>query len=55
VRILADGAARIIAEIETGFAEDEAVACRVTALKWDAARGCLVALGTFGVQVFRPA
>lgn len=55
VRILAGGAARIIAEIETSGAEEDDGVCRVTALKWDGGRGCLLALGTFGVQVFRPA
>ncbi|MBX3185554.1 MAG: hypothetical protein KF819_01010 [Labilithrix sp.] len=55
VRIPTSGLARIIAEIEIGAADDEGVVCRITTLKWDAARGCLVALGTFGVQAFRPA
>jgi hypothetical protein len=55
VRILADGVARIIAEIDTSTTDDEIAACRVTSLRWDAARGCLVALGTFGAQAFRPA
>lgn len=55
VRILADGVARIIAEIDTGASDDEAAACRVTALRWDATRSWLVATGTFGTQAFRPA
>jgi len=54
VRILTDGAARIIAEIETG-ADDEQVLCRVTGVRWDASRGSLVVTGTFGAQAFRPA
>jgi hypothetical protein len=55
VRILTDGVARIIAEIDTSSADDEVEACRVTALRWDVGRGCLVATGTFGAQAFRPA
>ena len=59
VRILTDGAARIIAEIDTGSTDDEGAACRVTGLRWDAGRGCLLATGTFGahpfVLAFRPA
>ena len=55
VRILTDGAARIIAEIETSAADDEITACRVTGLRWDASRGSLVVTGTFGAQAFRPA
>lgn len=55
VRILSDGVARIIAEIDTAGADDEAQACRVTGLRWDEGRGCLVATGTFGAQAFRPA
>lgn len=51
VRVLRDGAARIIAEIESDD-EDPSV---VTALRWDGARGWLIAAGTFGVQAFRPA
>jgi hypothetical protein len=51
VRILPDGVARIIAELEAS--EDEAGV--VTSLRWDAPRGCVVAAGTFGVQAFRPA
>lgn len=57
VRIQPDGAARIIAEIERGMGsetEDE-VDCRVAFLRWDAARGCLLASGAFGTQAFRPA
>lgn len=55
VRILTDGIARIIAEIDTSGADDEVEACRVTGLRWDGGRGCLVATGTFGAQAFRPA
>ena len=55
VRILIDGVARIIAEIDTSTADDEVEACRVTGLRWDVGRGCLVATGTFGAQAFRPA
>jgi hypothetical protein len=55
VRILTDGVSRIIAEIDTGTTDDEVAACRVTGLRWDAGRGCLVATGTFGAQAFRPA
>jgi len=55
VRILADGVARIIAEVDNSATDDDGSACRVTALRWDAARGCLVATGTFGAQAFRPA
>ncbi len=55
VRILTDGAARIIAEIDNSVTEDDGSACHVTSLRWDGARGCLVATGTFGAQAFRPA
>ncbi len=55
VRISSDGVARIIAEIDTSAADDEVEACRVTGLRWDIGRGCLVATGTFGAQAFRPA
>lgn len=55
VRILADGVARIIAEIDTSTSDDEVAACRVTGLRWDATRGWLVATGSFGTQAFRPA
>lgn len=55
VRILADGVARIIAEIDTTATDDEGAACRVTSLRWDALRGCIVAIGSFGTQAFRPA
>ncbi|MCL2776830.1 MAG: hypothetical protein FWD73_02415 [Polyangiaceae bacterium] len=48
VRILPDGIARIIAEMD----DDESI--RVTALHWDAARGCLIAIGPFGTQGFQP-
>lgn len=55
VRILIDGVARIIAEVESSAADEENATCRVTGLRWDASRGCLVATGTFGAQAFRPA
>jgi hypothetical protein len=55
VRILTDGVARIIAEIDNATSDDDADGCRVTGLRWDAARGCLVATGTFGAHAFRPA
>lgn len=55
VRIMPDGVARIIAEIESSAGDDEIGACRVTGLRWDAPRGCLVVTGTFGAQAFRPA
>ena len=55
VRILIDGVARIIAEVDNGTTDDDAVGFRVTGLRWDVARGCLVASGTFGAQAFRPA
>ena len=55
VRILLDGVARIIAEIDTSATDDDVEAWRVTALRWDGARGCLVATGPFGAQAFRPA
>jgi hypothetical protein len=55
VRILPDGLARIIAEIESSAADDELEACRVVGLRWDGARGSLVVTGTFGAQAFRPA
>ncbi|MBS2014379.1 MAG: hypothetical protein JST00_15940 [Deltaproteobacteria bacterium] len=55
VRILADGAASIIAEIEVAAMDDDAPPCRVATLRWNAARGCIVASGSFGTQAFRPA
>jgi len=55
VRILQDGVARIIAEIEIPAADDDHPAVRVTHLRWDAARGAVVASGPFGSQAFRPA
>jgi hypothetical protein len=55
VRILVDGVARIIAEIDTSATDDDVEAWRVTALRWDVGRGCLVATGPFGAQAFRPA
>lgn len=54
VRILPDGTARIIAEIELPAGDDE-LDGRVTALRWDGARGSLVATGAFGAQAFKPA
>lgn len=51
VRIDADGVARIVAEIEVGDDEDPA---HVSHLRWDRARGWLLATGTFGVQAFHP-
>jgi hypothetical protein len=60
VRIHPDGAARIIAEIEApgagGDADDvDETVAHVTALRWDASRGVLIATGPFGVQAFKPA
>ncbi|MCL2724371.1 MAG: hypothetical protein FWD69_08040 [Polyangiaceae bacterium] len=52
VRIRPDGVARIVAEIDDGAGDDESVS--ITALRWDGARGYLVATGTAGVQAFRP-
>lgn len=54
VRILPDGTARIVAEVDAPEGEDGA-ACRVTGLRWDMARGCVVVSGTFGALAFRPA
>lgn len=54
VRIRPDGVARIVAEIDAPGDED-GEPLRVTALRWDASSGWLVARGTFGVQAFRPA
>ena len=54
VRILTDGAARIIAEIEAAT-DDEQTVSSITGLRWDASRGSLVVTGTFGAQAFRPA
>jgi hypothetical protein len=53
VRILEDGAARIIAEVDPR--EDTGEACKVTHLRWDAAGNRLIAYGSFGVSAFRPA
>lgn len=53
VRILPDGAARIIAEVEIGADDDDHA--RVARLRWSGTRGALVAYGNFGAQVFRPA
>lgn len=50
VRILPDGEARILAEVEA--ADARAV---VTALRWDGGHGHLVAAGNFGVEAYRPA
>lgn len=52
VRIVEDGAARIIAEVDPR--EDTGEACKVTHLRWDAAGNRLIAYGTFGVCAFRP-
>lgn len=52
VRIIEDGAARIIAEIDPR--EDTGDACKVTHLRWDAAGNRLIAYGSFGVCAFRP-
>jgi len=52
VRIVEDGAARIIAEIDPR--EDTGDACKVTHLRWDAAGNRLIAYGSFGVTAFRP-
>lgn len=53
VRILPDGEARIIAEVDpSGGREDEA--CEVRALSWHAEASVLVAVGNFGRQAFRP-
>jgi hypothetical protein len=52
VRIVEDGAARIIAEIDPR--EDTGDACKVTHLRWDAAGNRLIAYGSFGVCAFRP-
>ena len=54
VRILIEGVARIIAEIDTSATDDDVEAWRVTCLRWDAPRGCLIATGPFGAQAFRP-
>jgi hypothetical protein len=54
VRIQPDGSAHIIAEVELASGGDGAP-CRVRSLRWDAARGWLLAFGPFGVQAFRPA
>lgn len=54
VRILIDGVARIIAEIDTSATDDDVEAWRVTSLRWDAPLGCLIATGPFGAQAFRP-
>jgi hypothetical protein len=52
VRIVEDGAARIIAEIDPR--EDTGEACKVTHLRWDAPGNRLIAYGSFGVTAFRP-
>lgn len=55
VCIRPDGVARIVAEIDAPSGDDDGEPLRVTALRWDASGGWLVARGTFGVQAFRPA
>lgn len=52
VRILPDGTARIIAEID--LREEDGDVCKVTHLRWQAADSRLVAVGSFGVCAFRP-
>lgn len=52
VRILPDGTARIIAEVD--LREDDGDVCKVTHLRWQAAENRLVAVGSFGVCAFRP-
>lgn len=52
VRILDDGAARIIAEIDPREETEES--CKVTHLRWDAPGNRLIAYGSFGVCAFRP-
>jgi hypothetical protein len=52
VRILEDGVARIIAEIDPR--EDTGDACKVTHLRWDALGNRLIAYGSFGACAFRP-
>lgn len=51
VRVLEDGTARIVAEVEP---EDDAAECRVAHLRWDPAGGRLVVAGSFGACAFRP-
>lgn len=53
VRILPDGQARIIAEVDSRV-DDDGEVCTVTFLRWDAASGCLVVGGSFGVEAYRP-
>lgn len=57
VRVAPDGTSRILAEVDPamGRGEDDGEACHVTALRWDATRGWLMASGSFGLQAFRPA
>lgn len=52
VRVQRDGEARIIAELQSRPGEG---ASTVTTLRWDVARGYLLASGVFGEQAFRPA
>lgn len=54
VRITEDGEKRIIAEVDPRL-EDDGSSCQVSFMKWDAARGCLVVAGSFGVHAYRPA
>lgn len=54
VRIQPDGEQRIIAELDPRT-EDDGSSCVVSAMRWDAARGCLVVVGSFGVHAYRPA
>lgn len=53
VRIQPDGEPRIIAEVDPRT-EDDGSSCIVTAMRWDAGRGCLVVAGSFGVHAYRP-
>ena len=55
VRIQPDGEARIIAEVDPGAGEDDGEVCAVTFVRWDAARGCLLVGGSFGIEAYRPA
>jgi hypothetical protein len=52
VRIVEDGTARILAEIDPR--EDTGDACKVTHLRWEPASNRLLAYGSFGVVAFRP-
>jgi hypothetical protein len=61
VRLLPDGEARIIAEVDPHSPtaqhkdDDDGDACTVTFLRWDTTRGCLFVGGNFGVEAYRPA